>query len=150
MTSRGIRDLAVEAMVDAHHVTRARQRDALGARHSIIVIDGDIRVRTLLLRILEERGHEARATDGLRTLDGLPDPGRSPCVLLLDMGTVAADGPLPEALAETSVAVVRMSGNPALADLTEQDPEHPVLKPLFVADWMRLIDARCRRHVPRA
>jgi hypothetical protein len=150
MTSRGIRDLAVEAMVDAHRVSRARQRDALGAQHSIVVIDGDIRVRTLLLRVLEERGHNARATDGLRALDALPDPGQPPCVLLLDVGTIPDDAPLPRRLVEATVAVVRVSDNPASADLAGWDPERPVLKPLFVDDWLRLIDARCRRHAPSA
>jgi CheY-like chemotaxis protein len=149
MRSRGIRDLAVDAMVDAYRVSRARHRDAAASSepHAILVVDGDVRVRTLLLRVLEERGHTAHATDGDAMARGSSQSAAMRgnwCIVVADTHAVP-DHELMQFVSRDA-EVVWVSGNPSETDLTGQDHGRPVLKPLFVDDWVRLIDARCQVH----
>ena len=72
-------------------------RSAIGGelvkkRHSILVVDDDINVRSLYVDALTESGHTvAVATDGLDALARLRD-GSLPCVVLADVRMPRMDG----------------------------------------------------------
>jgi CheY-like chemotaxis protein len=140
----GFREAA--RIADAHRVLAT----ASATRHRVLVVDQDVRVRTLLLRALLDRGHAAAAADGLARLTRSPYRRFRWCVAFVDVTGRARppDGELRE-LVGSDAAVVLVTADPA-ADLTERRPDAPVLKPLFVRDWLRLMDARCARHRPPA
>lgn len=75
----GFREAA--RIADAHRVLAT----ASATRHRVLVVDQDVRVRTLLLRALLDRGHAAAAADGLARLTRSPYRRFRWCVAFVDV-----------------------------------------------------------------
>jgi hypothetical protein len=142
-------EVAGDGLLEAARVADARRAlaSARTGHHRVLVVDEDVRVRTLLLRALLDRGHAAAAADRLGRLTRSPYRRFHWCVAFVDVtGRARPDDDELRALVGSDAAVVLVTADPAAADLTERRPGLPLLKPLFVREWLQLMDARCRRH----
>lgn len=137
----GFREAA--RMADAHRATIPIST----TRRRVLVVDEDVRVRTLLLRALLDRGHAVAAADGLARLTRSPYRRFRWCVAFVDVtGRARPDDDELRGLVGSDAAVILLTADPAAADLSERRRDARLLKPLFVHDWLRLMDTRCRRH----
>jgi hypothetical protein len=139
-----LRELSARGLVEATDIAASR-RQALDERvlpHVVLVVDGDVGVRTFLVRALHDRGIAAAGTTDPDFIDGRPPLGEPWCLVICDV----ASAPPSHGRARGEAAMLLVTSDPVGADLVGDDPSRPVLKPLFVRDWLQLIERRCRRH----
>jgi CheY-like chemotaxis protein len=115
-------------------------------RHSVLVVDDDVNVRSLYVDALREVGHTVTvATDGLDALAQL-NGGAMPCVVLADVRMPRMDGfELSQAVRRdpqlSSVPVVTVTGDRMLSFTSPARD-----KPFSVAELDALVQRSCSLH----
>jgi len=115
-------------------------------RHSVLVVDDEVNVRSLYVDALEEAGHRVSvAVDGLNALDRLRH-GDLPCVVLTDVRMPRMDGfELSRAVAGdtelASLPVVVLTSDRILAFASPARD-----KPYSVAELDALVQRSCVLH----
>jgi CheY-like chemotaxis protein len=114
--------------------------------HSILVVDDEPSVRSLLVDALAEVGHRVEvARDGVEALDRLRD-GTVPCVVLTDVRMPRMDGfELTREVARdpqlAAIPIVAMTGDRVLSFTSPARN-----KPFSVAELDSLVQRSCRLH----
>ena len=120
----------------------------MGKRHSVLVVDDDVSVRSLYADALEEAGHMvAVAIDGADALDRLHG-GSVPCVVLSDVRMPRMDGfELSRAVARdpelASIPVVLVTGDKILSF---SSPARD--KPFSGVELDAIVQRSCALHRP--
>jgi twitching motility two-component system response regulator PilH len=120
----------------------------VGKRHSVLVVDDDVSVRSLYADALEEAGHMvAVAIDGADALDRLHG-GSVPCVVLSDVRMPRMDGfELSRAVARdpelASIPVVLVTGDKILSF---SSPARD--KPFSGVELDAIVQRSCALHRP--
>jgi CheY-like chemotaxis protein len=115
-------------------------------RHSVLVVDDDVRVRALYADALEEAGHMvALAIDGADALDRL-QAGSIPCVVLTDVRMPRMDGfELSRAVARdpelASIPVVLVTGDKILSFTSPARD-----KPFSAVELDAIVQRSCALH----
>jgi CheY-like chemotaxis protein len=115
-------------------------------RHSVLVVDDDVNVRSLYVDALREAGHTVTvATDGLDALSQLND-GAMPCVVLADVRMPRMDGfELVRAVRRdpqlSSVPVVAITGDRMLSFTSPARD-----KPFSLVELDALVQRSCALH----
>ena len=118
----------------------------MAKRHSVLVVDDDVRVRALYADALEEAGHMvALAIDGADALDRL-HTGSVPCVVLTDVRMPRMDGfELSRAVARdpelASIPVVLVTGDKILAFTSPARD-----KPFSAVELDAIVQRSCALH----
>ena len=120
----------------------------MAKRHSVLVVDDDVSVRSLYLEALQEAGHQvAVAIDGVDALDRLHG-GSVPCVVLTDVRMPRMDGwELSRAVARdpelATIPVVLVTGDKILSF---SSPARD--KPYSTVELDAIVHSSCEFHRP--
>lgn len=123
-----------------------RDRDTSTRNHSVLVVDDEPNVRSLLYDALAESGHRvSTARDGAEALDRLRG-GRLPCVVLADVRMPRMDGfELTNAVKSdpelASIPIVTLTGDRMLSFTSPARD-----KPFSVDELDALVQRSCRLH----
>ena len=118
----------------------------MAKRHSVLVVDDDVRVRALYADALEEAGHMvALAIDGADALERL-HAGSVPCVVLTDVRMPRMDGfELSRAVARdpelASIPVVLVTGDKILSFTSPARD-----KPFSAVELDAIVQRSCALH----
>jgi CheY-like chemotaxis protein len=131
----------------AHAGWAAQARSAGGGRRTILVIDDDQTLRSVLAAALEFEGYEAAvANDGLEALERLRSGELQPALILLDLMLPRMDGYTfaaerrREGLAPGTPTIVLTADARAAEKAAEVDAEGYLAKPFELDDLMDQIE----------
>jgi CheY-like chemotaxis protein len=122
----------------------------MSEHHHILVVDDEEMIRDSLIEYLDENGYRAvGAVDGRDALTKLADPGRRPCLILLDLMMPIMDGKtfrarqlLDPELARIPVIVLSAYQGVAKWASDLKLPDH-LAKPFKLEDLLRLVHKHC-------